>query len=266
MCISTWIWQIESNFGPIKSKREIEIMRFWQSTSCTGIDNWNCNGLVLAINRLFCHHQLCGASVSKVRNNDGSTNFGHCVGHRTDIRWNYFDFVEWYFGQEDHAHHITLWISYWVIQLGHFFISRPPRTGSNKLLEFTCCRIVICHIHSKRRYCTTFECVCRWKFTAKGLYIYFIKNFMIVFWNELFFFRLQIRTSGMVIYTLWYNVVSFLGDKYFPIFLEMIHLHGCFLFFAVNCCVGILFVIFVMKETKGQSLDATDSTESTSYK
>lgn len=64
----------------------------------------------------------------------------------------------------------------------------------------------------------------------------------------------QIRTSGMVLYTLWYNIVAFLGDKYFPILLKMIHLHGCLSIFAVNCFLGILFVIFLMKETKGRSI------------
>lgn len=62
----------------------------------------------------------------------------------------------------------------------------------------------------------------------------------------------------MIIYTLWYNLVAFLGDKYFPILLEMIHLYGCLTIFAVNCCLGTLFVIFFMKETKGRSLDFTE--------
>lgn len=63
----------------------------------------------------------------------------------------------------------------------------------------------------------------------------------------------------MVLYTLWYNIVAFIGDKYFPILLEKIHLHGCLMIFAVNCCFGIIFVIFYMKETKGRSLDFADS-------
>lgn len=71
----------------------------------------------------------------------------------------------------------------------------------------------------------------------------------------------NIRNAGMVIYTLWYNIVSFLGDKYFPILLEAINLYGCFLFFAVNCCLGTLFVMFCMKETKGQSLNTTVNSE-----
>lgn len=66
---------------------------------------------------------------------------------------------------------------------------------------------------------------------------------------------LQIRVFGMVLFTLWYNVVAFLCDKYFPILLKMIHLHGCLSIFAVNCCLGTLFVIFFMKETRGQSID-----------
>lgn len=81
---------------------------------------------------------------------------------------------------------------------------------------------------------------------------------------DCFFFCLQIRTAGMVFYTLWYNIVAFLGDKYFPILLDIIELHGCLMIFAINCCIGTLFVVFYMKETKGRSLDFSDSTPNNS--
>lgn len=48
-----------------------------------------------------------------------------------------------------------------------------------------------------------------------------------------------------------------MADKYFPILLHMIHLHGCFLFFGISCCCGLIFVAF-MKETKGKSLDSIE--------
>ncbi|XP_031619137.1 facilitated trehalose transporter Tret1-like [Contarinia nasturtii] len=68
----------------------------------------------------------------------------------------------------------------------------------------------------------------------------------------------KIRTHGMVLYTLWYNIVNFFADKYFPILLKGIHLHGCLMIFAVNCFLGTLFVVFYMKETKGRSLEISE--------
>lgn len=51
--------------------------------------------------------------------------------------------------------------------------------------------------------------------------------------------------------------MALFSDKYFPILMEVIHLHGCFLFFGICCCFGVVFVAF-MKETKGKALDAID--------
>lgn len=76
----------------------------------------------------------------------------------------------------------------------------------------------------------------------------------------------EIRNAGMVIYTLWYNIVAFLGDKFFPILVFQINLYGCFTLFAVNSFLGTLFVIFCMKETKGQSLNTSGSRISISSK
>lgn len=57
------------------------------------------------------------------------------------------------------------------------------------------------------------------------------------------------------------NSVGFVGDKFFPILLKIIHLHGFLLVLAINCCLGLIFVA-LMKETKGTSLDALISTDS----
>lgn len=58
-------------------------------------------------------------------------------------------------------------------------------------------------------------------------------------------------------YSLCVSTVAFAADKYFPILLQVIHLHGCFLFFGISCCLGLIFVAF-MRETKGKSLDTVD--------
>lgn len=78
-------------------------------------------------------------------------------------------------------------------------------------------------------------------------------------------FLLQIRTAGVVIYSLFVSVVAFFADKYFPILLEAIHLHGCLLFFGISCSCGLIFVAF-MKETKGKSLDTIEVDEKPSQK
>lgn len=71
----------------------------------------------------------------------------------------------------------------------------------------------------------------------------------------LFHFRFeQIRTAGIVFYSLCNNAVAFVGDKFFPILLELIFLHGVLIFLAFNCIIGMILVAF-MKETRGNSLD-----------
>lgn len=74
----------------------------------------------------------------------------------------------------------------------------------------------------------------------------------------------QIRTVGVVFYSLCISSIAFVADKFFPIMLETIHLHGCLLFGAINCLIGLIFIKF-MKETRGQSLDSVSPSE-TQYK
>lgn len=64
----------------------------------------------------------------------------------------------------------------------------------------------------------------------------------------------------MVWYSLSNNSVAFVGDKFFPILVESIYLHGFLMVLVINCCIGLIFVAF-MKETKGKSLDSIDSTD-----
>lgn len=41
----------------------------------------------------------------------------------------------------------------------------------------------------------------------------------------------------------------------FPILSERIDIHGVLLIYAVGCMIGFFFVLFILKETSGQSLD-----------
>lgn len=74
---------------------------------------------------------------------------------------------------------------------------------------------------------------------------------------------LQIRTVGMTWFSLCNNFVAFVGDKFFPMLLAAIYLHGFFIILIINCCVGLVFIAF-MEETRGKSLESTKSEEQNS--
>lgn len=71
---------------------------------------------------------------------------------------------------------------------------------------------------------------------------------------------MQIRAAGMVWYSLCNNSASFIADKFFPILVDAIHLHGYLLVLIGNCLVGLIFIAF-MNETKGKSLDRIDKSD-----
>lgn len=51
------------------------------------------------------------------------------------------------------------------------------------------------------------------------------------------------------------NLAAFGAVKSFPILLLSLDLYGCMLFFGVGCLFGTMFVVFILEETTGQSLD-----------
>lgn len=51
------------------------------------------------------------------------------------------------------------------------------------------------------------------------------------------------------------SVCTFIVTKLFPILLEIIDIDGCMMIFGVGSTLGVVFVIFVMEETSGKSLD-----------
>lgn len=48
--------------------------------------------------------------------------------------------------------------------------------------------------------------------------------------------------------------------------MRIIGLHGCMLIYAVTCTLGALFVLMVMEETKGRSLEQVDKKVARVYK
>lgn len=51
------------------------------------------------------------------------------------------------------------------------------------------------------------------------------------------------------------SISGFVILKLFPIFMEIVDLHGCMLILGGGCVFGFFFIHFAMKETSGQSLD-----------
>lgn len=51
------------------------------------------------------------------------------------------------------------------------------------------------------------------------------------------------------------NITAFTTLKLFPELAKMISVHGCMLVFAGSCIIGTVFVVLVVKETKGKDMN-----------
>ncbi|XP_037040406.1 facilitated trehalose transporter Tret1-2 homolog [Bradysia coprophila] len=71
----------------------------------------------------------------------------------------------------------------------------------------------------------------------------------------------KIRTFGMSIISMVLSITGFVSVKTFPVLMELVGLHGSLLIYGIGCVVGVVFVIIVLEETRGQSLDDDDSNE-----
>lgn len=65
----------------------------------------------------------------------------------------------------------------------------------------------------------------------------------------------------MVLSTCFYCLTSFISVKSFPILCNAIDLYGTLLIYTVACLIGSVFVLFVLKETTGESLDDVGVTD-----
>lgn len=55
------------------------------------------------------------------------------------------------------------------------------------------------------------------------------------------------------------SILGFVSVKTFPTLINLIGLHGCLIFYGSGCAVGAVFVLYVQKETSGQSIDNAET-------
>lgn len=58
-----------------------------------------------------------------------------------------------------------------------------------------------------------------------------------------------------MIICIWLHIITFTCTKLFPILLEIVDLYGCMIIFGTGSTLGAIFVVFVLEETAGKSLD-----------
>lgn len=66
---------------------------------------------------------------------------------------------------------------------------------------------------------------------------------------------------GMVFMTIVISAAAFATIKVFPLLLEIFDLDGCMFILGSGSILGFFFILFVMKETSGQSLDDVGADE-----
>lgn len=75
----------------------------------------------------------------------------------------------------------------------------------------------------------------------------------------MFYNNFQIRNIGTTMCTTTVSIFSFTMLKSFPYLLFHLGLHGCMLVFVCVGVLGIIFVVFVVPETKGKDLNVLNS-------
>lgn len=68
-------------------------------------------------------------------------------------------------------------------------------------------------------------------------------------------FTLQVRTAAMAIIYCWANICQFVSLKTYPKLLEFAGLLGFLIIYGIGCIVAAIFILFVLKETAGKSID-----------
>lgn len=202
------------------------------------------------------YHELCIANIWHIRHGVEHRCIRNNIGRRSDLRWIGFDATGWFLWSKNNAIHITIWLGVGSVHVYSVFIF-ASKWIRHFQLPLAACRVLITHHFHFKRWCrSSGQYMYGWEFSTKGLPIFSLALGALFTSNQ----RekndfIQIRPIGMIFYSLMLNGVALLGEKFFPVLVEIIHLHGFLLFLGINCCLGMVFVAF-MKETKGQSLDS----------
>lgn len=67
-------------------------------------------------------------------------------------------------------------------------------------------------------------------------------------------FPTNIKAWGLIVTLVWSSFLAFLVTLGFPLIVYSWGMHFCFLIFFIFCVLGLLFIIFVIPETKGKTL------------
>lgn len=67
----------------------------------------------------------------------------------------------------------------------------------------------------------------------------------------------------MAVITCCAGTVAFVSTKMYPLLLESLDLHGCLMIYGTGCVIGFVFVLVILEETSGKSLDniCTDNSQ-----
>lgn len=168
-CTADRIRKFKRKYKELKSQWEDYDSRFLQWNGYSRTDYWYCYGMVSANDRLLHHYQLCQFGVPRVKYNIRSTCVVHCHSSGTDFRWPNIDFVKWFTWTENHFNNLIAWLGHRLIHFIVLFISQSKWFRFIELFNFTGRLSVVCHMYIVCRHCTALECLCRWKFAAKGI-------------------------------------------------------------------------------------------------
>lgn len=118
--------------------------------------------------------------------------------------------------------------------------------------------LIVCRFYIISRDCYIVNCLWRRISSNKGK---FLLSDLDVINLSLIKYILQVRTAGTTMMSVTTCISAFVISKLFPILLEIVDLHGCMIILGTGCIIGFFFVLIVMKETSGQSLDDVGKSE-----
>lgn len=66
---------------------------------------------------------------------------------------------------------------------------------------------------------------------------------------------------GMAVVSFAISLAAFISVKLYPILLDSLELYGTMMIYGTGCVVGTFFIIFMLQDTNGTSLDSVGVNE-----